>query len=335
MKLQINTDKTTPQDLRAAASMLLELAGTSAPNAEITIPADLDIASGKPTVPKVVTVYTSEGNEELAKEYLNVNDTVDRVDVRLADDDADKAKRTRTRKPRKDKGKPRSPKLESATVTEPDVPRRDTFDPNPVKIITTEEGVVVGHLNTTTGEISGDIVRDPSLAEKIKTVGGQDGEVDLNVIREKLAAIRERQTKRDMLDRLAEPVTDPNRDPVELPTPAVETLDMPDAKEVVEAVVNVKTEKVEMEGSIDEALTAVDPMTPEGDLITEKQVARLRELRVEAAKLDVFADFRKIVVDACGQAGKFTEIPLDVANEILPKLDEIITNAQEGAAVAE
>lgn len=275
------------------AAMLLELAGTSPHHSENPpVPADLDIASGVPEVPSVVTVWTSEGNEELAKSHLNVADTVGRVDVRIADEDADKAKRTR--KTRSDKGKTRK----AAT---PDV-----------------------------GPLEAEAIR-----EKIKTVGGQDGEIDLNAVREKLDAIKDQQAKREMINRLAEPVTDPNRDPVELPAPAVETSDLPDAKAVVEAVVSVKTDKVEMEGSIDEALTAIDPAKPDGDLITDEQVARLRELRVEAAKLDVYGQFREIIVKECGAAGSFTEIPLAVANELLPKLDKCLAEAEEGQKVAE
>ena len=86
---------------------------------EPVVPDDLDIASGEPNFPPVVTVYTSEGNEELAKSHLNVNDTVGRVDVRLADEGADKKKRTR--KTRNDKGKPRTSKSKE--------------DPNPIKEI--------------------------------------------------------------------------------------------------------------------------------------------------------------------------------------------------------
>lgn len=126
----------------------------------------------------------------------------------------------------------------------------------------------------------------------------------MNAVREKLDAIKEKQIAREQ-----EPVTDP--------------------KEGVEAVVNVKTDNVEMEGSIDEALTAIDPEKPEGALISDGQVARLRELRVEAAKLDVFPEFRKIIVDSYGQAGKFTEIPLDVADRILPELQDLVKTAAE------
>ena len=103
----------------------------------------------------------------------------------------------------------------------------------------------------------------------------------------------------------------------------------------VEPVVDVKTDTVEMTGSIDEALTAIDPVKPEGALITDEQVAQLRELRVEAAKLDVFPEFRKVIVDEYGQAGKFPEIPRETANVILTKLEELIAKAQEGAKATE
>ena len=47
-------------------------------------------------------------------------------------------------------------------------------------------------------------------------------------------------------------------------------------------------------------MTAIDPAKPEGELITDEQVARLREIRVEAAKLDVFSEFRKVIIDEFG-----------------------------------
>ena len=285
------------------------------PPLESFVPKDLDSASGDPKVPSVVTVYTSDGNEELAKSHLNVNDTVDRVDVRLADEGADKRKRTR--KPRKDKGKSRTPKSEEG-------------DPNPCKDIVLKDGTKVGHLDTCTGEAVGDVVRDPNITTASSRAAHNQRALgrDLSAVQEKIAAIKERQEMREIADlALSKKIAKKAMESIE---PKDFTKPTIDPKEVVEAVVNVKTEKIDMESSIDDALTALDSEKTEGESSSKEQRTRLRELRVEAGKLDIFSNFRQIVVDECGQVMKFVEISHEVAGRIIPKIEQLISDAQEG-----